>query len=239
VKVYEDFIKIQPSPLVYIHYQRFARRAQGVDAARNVFKRARSDPSRTYHIYVAHALLEFHANKEPIVARKIFELGMKDKDFSLEADYIIAYIDFLVHTSDDNNMRVLFERSLDALKEKPPSVSRPIWDYFLDFEYRMAKGGGDLSAVEKIEKRRAEALSSYGELSGLAGISHRYEHIGLLPDSETDKTFYEREVPRSFRSFIESGSSASNRYRSPGPTSIQRIPAFLQVTSAFWYYEIV
>ena len=33
-----------PSPLVYIHYMRFARRCEGVAEARQIFKRARKDP---------------------------------------------------------------------------------------------------------------------------------------------------------------------------------------------------
>ena len=42
---------------------KFARRAEGVPSARNVFKKAREDGKSTYHVYVAGALMEYYTSK--------------------------------------------------------------------------------------------------------------------------------------------------------------------------------
>jgi len=42
---------------------RFARRAEGIKAARAVFKMAREDTRTTYHLYVAAALMEYYCSK--------------------------------------------------------------------------------------------------------------------------------------------------------------------------------
>mmetsp|Transcript_6010 Transcript_6010/g.25447 ORF Transcript_6010/g.25447 Transcript_6010/m.25447 type:complete len:149 (+) Transcript_6010:2114-2560(+) len=73
---FENLIQKSPSPLVYIEYMRFCRRAEGVAAARKVFARARKDQhSCTYQVFVAAARLEYHVNKLPKIARNIYELG--------------------------------------------------------------------------------------------------------------------------------------------------------------------
>lgn len=47
----------------YIQYMRFARRAEGIKAARAVFKLAREDTRTTYQLYVAAALMEYYSSK--------------------------------------------------------------------------------------------------------------------------------------------------------------------------------
>jgi len=42
---------------------RFARRAEGIKAARAVFKMAREDTRTTYQLYVAAALMEYYSSK--------------------------------------------------------------------------------------------------------------------------------------------------------------------------------
>lgn len=46
------------------------------------------------------------------ISCKIFELGLKR--FLHEAPFILAYIDFLGHLNEENNIRVLFERVLSS-----------------------------------------------------------------------------------------------------------------------------
>ena len=46
-------------------------------AARNVFRKAREDPRTGNQVYVAAAMMEFHCSKDPNIAFKIFELGLK------------------------------------------------------------------------------------------------------------------------------------------------------------------
>lgn len=47
----------------YIQYMRFARRAEGIKAARAVFKLAREDQRTKYQLYVAAALMEYYCSK--------------------------------------------------------------------------------------------------------------------------------------------------------------------------------
>ena len=78
--IYERLAKDWPSPLVFIQFQRFARRAEGVGAARNIFRRARiaHEHSRSNvpheggaysYVFVAAALQEYFCNKEAEASR--------------------------------------------------------------------------------------------------------------------------------------------------------------------------
>ena len=53
---------LQPT-LVYVQYMKFARRAQGIQEARAVFKLAREDGRTQYPAYVAAALTEYYCSK--------------------------------------------------------------------------------------------------------------------------------------------------------------------------------
>ena len=46
-------------------------------------------------------MLEYHANKDPAVAIRIFELGFKL--FSEDADYVVRYLQFLLSINDDTS----------------------------------------------------------------------------------------------------------------------------------------
>jgi cleavage stimulation factor subunit 3 len=59
--------------------------------------------------------LELKANKDPAVARNIFELGLKK--FEAEPSYIVRYATFLEEQNDDNALRVLFERALAVVPD--------------------------------------------------------------------------------------------------------------------------
>jgi hypothetical protein len=54
--------------------------------------------------------MEYHINKQFEVARKIFELGLRK--FSDQIDFILQYIDFMMHTNDDNSSFSHFSHSL-------------------------------------------------------------------------------------------------------------------------------
>ena len=45
--------------------------------------------------------MEYYNSKEPIVAGKIFELGLKS--FGDDADFVEQYLDFLIQLNDDNS----------------------------------------------------------------------------------------------------------------------------------------
>lgn len=63
--------------LVWIVYMRLTRRSQSIRAARLLFSRARKSSLITSHVFIASALMEYYVNKDPVVAGKIFEVGLK------------------------------------------------------------------------------------------------------------------------------------------------------------------
>lgn len=74
---------------------KFARRAEGIKSTREVFKKAREDVRTQFHVYVGAALMEYYCTKNKDIAFRIFELGLKK--FPDNADYIMAYVDYLSH----------------------------------------------------------------------------------------------------------------------------------------------
>jgi len=87
--------------VVWVMYMRFARRAEGIKAARGVFGKARKSPYPTWHVFEASAMMEYHANKDSAVAIRIFELGFKL--FSEDVDYVVRYSNFLLSINDDTS----------------------------------------------------------------------------------------------------------------------------------------
>ncbi|CAM6045157.1 unnamed protein product [Sphagnum compactum] len=183
--VYETLISNDSTAnaLAYIQLMRFVRRTEGVDAARKVFFEARKAPACTYHVYVASANLELCIDKDPKVARNIFELGLKK--YIHEPAYVLEYVDFLCRMNDDRNVRVLFERALSVL---PPEESAEVWNRFLAFEQMY----GDLVSMLKVEQRRKETLSQTGEDGSTLGegslqqLIARYRFLDLWPCSTFD-----------------------------------------------------
>ncbi|XP_065168687.1 protein suppressor of forked isoform X1 [Atheta coriaria] len=172
---YLDIADIDPS-LAYVQYMKFARRAEGIKSARNVFKRAREDSRSQYHIFVSAALMEYYCSKDKNIAFRIFELGLKK--FADNPEYIACYIDYLSHLNEDNNTRVLFERVLSS-GSLEPEKSVDIWNKFLEFESNI----GDLQSIVKVEKRRSEVLSKIKEFEGkeTAQLVDRYKFLDLYP----------------------------------------------------------
>lgn len=57
--------------------------------------------------------MEYHWNKEPSVATKVFDLGLKT--FSEDVEYVLNYLDFLISLNDDSSkstQRYCFETLL-------------------------------------------------------------------------------------------------------------------------------
>ncbi|XP_063217787.1 protein suppressor of forked [Bacillus rossius redtenbacheri] len=175
-----DIPDIDPT-LAYVQYMKFARRAEGIKAARTVFKRAREDVRSKYHVFVAAALMEYYCSKDKNIAFRIFELGLKK--FSDNPDYILCYIDYLSHLNEDNNTRVLFERVLSS-GNLEPEKSVEIWNRFLEFESNI----GDLASIVKVEKRRSTVLQQIKEFEGkeTAQLVDRYKFLDLYPCSATE-----------------------------------------------------
>ncbi|ORY33805.1 hypothetical protein BCR39DRAFT_519303 [Naematelia encephala] len=153
--------------VVWIMYMRFARRAEGIKAARGIFGKARKSAHVTWHVFEASAMMEYHSNKDASVAIRIFELGWKL--FAEEVEYVVRYLQFLLSINDDTNARALFERS--ALKI-PADKARPLWDAWARYEYLY----GDLSAVQKLETRFSEVFPNDSPLKRFA---QRFTYNGI------------------------------------------------------------
>ena len=81
--------------LTYVQFMRFARRSEGIKAARQVFRQAREDTRCSYHIFIAAANMEYFCTKDSAIAFKIFELGLKK--YGNNPDFVIKYVDFMSH----------------------------------------------------------------------------------------------------------------------------------------------
>ncbi|CAJ0635957.1 15600_t:CDS:10 [Entrophospora sp. SA101] len=126
---------------------RFERRIGGMKAARTMFSKARKSPYCTHHVFIASAMMEYHCNKDLVVAGKIFELGLKT--FINDPDYVVQYLDFLISLNDDNNALALFERALLSI---PSDKAKILWKKFSDYENNY----GDLASIYKINERQAK-----------------------------------------------------------------------------------
>ncbi|VDD75299.1 unnamed protein product [Mesocestoides corti] len=181
--IYKKLISLEgiDPTLPYIQYMRFTRRCEGILSARVVFKMARDDPRVGYQVYVSAALMEYYCSKDTNVGHKIFELGMKR--FAGNPDFVLCYVDYMSHLNEDNNTRVLFERALGS-EQIPTDRARSIWARFLQFELQV----GDLSSVQKIEKRRLKTLENVKEFQGreTALLIDRYRFLDLFPCSESE-----------------------------------------------------
>ena len=113
-KIFERCLKkVTENPtLAYIHYMLFIRRAEGINAAREIFKRARSDPRITQEIYTASALMEYFTTKDKGVALRIFELVFKKHPINLS--FVRTYLDFMMLQNEQLNAKILVEKALNA-----------------------------------------------------------------------------------------------------------------------------
>lgn len=175
--------KSQNNVLVWIQYMNFCRRVIGIQASRKVFFKARKIPSISYHIYVAAAQLEYYINKDPVVARNIFELGYHQ--FERNLSFLQHYIQFLFHRNEDSHMRVLFEKILTNL---PNHQAFEIWNQFLNFENIC----GNLEPAYKVQTRRSKAYTGL-DPSGILGAVHRYRFLDLWPCSNNELLSFSNE----------------------------------------------
>jgi hypothetical protein len=132
--------------LIWIQYMRFARRTEGITSARQIFSRARKMPYCTWHLFVAAGWIEYFVAKEPVIAFKIFELGMKK--YASEILFIKEYLKILLWHMDDANARALFERALQAIPD--PDQQKPLWDMMMQYE----KDFGFHLGLQQLSERR-------------------------------------------------------------------------------------
>nr|CAD2151073.1 unnamed protein product [Meloidogyne enterolobii] len=142
--------------------------------ARLVFKRAREDKRNNFHVYVAAAYMEYYCSKEPEIAKRIFDLGLRK--FSKDPEYALAYVDFLSNLNEETNTRVVFERLLNSENALAPENSGEIWDKYLDFESQV----GDLTSILNVDQRR-RATNPHSEEHNSLWLIDRYKFLNLTP----------------------------------------------------------
>jgi len=203
--LYEKLLTRRTDSIVYIQYQKFLRRIDEAKLARNIFLKAKKEESCTYHVFVAFALDEYYDktsgyddNYRKGVAKKVFDFGL-EKHIS-EPAFISEYMRFLEQLGDKNDMRVVFEKVL-AKGAIPREKATEIWNQFYQFEI----ANGDLSAVEKIEKRREEFEESKPVVKK---IVTRFKFMDLWPVSTEEMEGYDMKRAVDFANFGATPSAA-------------------------------
>jgi len=187
-EVYSKLEKKHPCPLLFIQFQHFERRVDGIAAARAVFRRARQSAACDSTVFATAANIEFHNNKDPRVARNVFELGLKR--FPRDVGFIVQYMRFLEHLNEDTDLITLYERVLAQLD---PRDAFPIWERYREFAARFVSDGGSIKSLASIEKRMEEVYPEHkATMTGFAGIAHRYAYLGQFPSLQADLAFFER-----------------------------------------------
>ncbi|KZT23187.1 Suf-domain-containing protein [Neolentinus lepideus HHB14362 ss-1] len=152
--------------LVYIMYIRFARRAENEKSARSIFARARKDRWTSWEVYEAHALMEYHCQKETLATSRIFEAGLKM--FGNEVEFVLRYLAFLISINDENNARALFERVIGTF---PPDKARPLWERWARYVYQYQ----NLETALNLEKRISEVYPTDPPIKRFA---QRHTYLG-------------------------------------------------------------
>ncbi len=161
--------------LAWIHYMRFARRVDGVMAARKLFMRARKWKDLQWQAYVASARFEWMNERKDSIPRNILELGLKS--YIDVPAFVVEYAKFLIGIGDVTNTRSLFERALTATK---PESSLDLWDAYIEFESEF----GSLATVIFLESRRKDALQSSVGLNTLDCLHTsllKHKVLGMYP----------------------------------------------------------
>ncbi len=161
--------------LSYIQYMQFCRRSEGIASARAIFTRARKLTHCTYQLYIAAAKMEYHCKKDPVVAGKIFELGMSR--FGSDPSYVLEYLHHLIQLNDDTNTRALFERVLQSLGT-PEALE--IWKLYLDYEFHY----GDAGSINALVKRFKLAYPDHPITKDISLVSRRFAYGELGPTEE-------------------------------------------------------
>ncbi|KAL4431075.1 hypothetical protein ABPG75_006331 [Micractinium tetrahymenae] len=196
----------EPGTLAWIQYMRFARRTEGIMAARKLFMRARKWAGMRWEAYAASALMEWRHEAKDTIPRNIFELGLKSH--LAEPGLVLAYAQFLLGLGDVPNTRALFERALTAT---PADAAGPLWDAYVQLEY----DAGSLAVAAAVEQRRAAAAAAAREAAAAAAAGAaldgkpaapaapaqhealrlallKYRVLGLWPGSAVQRLHFER-----------------------------------------------
>jgi hypothetical protein len=144
----------------------------------------------TWHLYAAHATIEHRLGKNPQVAARIYELGLrKHRTFISTPPYVLHYASLLLELNDEENLRSLLMRAVAACEEEETNtnsgdadaaatarrreVQRPLWDMMLKFESILSSrvnNSNIATDVAAIEVRRRRALYGAGNEDVVKGV---------------------------------------------------------------------
>ena len=154
------FATDEDAALVYLTWFRFAGRAQSVDDARAVVKRAKKSPIPCpWQVYAGAALMEWgwrglenETDTEKLCCR-YFDLGLKHCPGVI--NLILSYANFLEQRGNDRNVRALFEREIANGKGMKGSLHlKTLWDAYIRFEMTRSS----MTVIRALETRRKESL---------------------------------------------------------------------------------
>lgn len=152
--------------LAYIQYMNYCRRSEGIAAARAVFTRARKCSQVTFHLFLAAAQMEYHFKKDPVVAGRIYELGMSR--FPRSAEYVASYLRHLLLINDEQNARALFERAVSSLPSDEGLLE--IWKCYLDHAFCYE----DAVSIRELKRRFQEAFPEHTVSKDITMFCRRY-----------------------------------------------------------------
>ena len=189
---------------------RFARRSNGMMAARKLFLRARKWPLLRWEAFAASAALEWSVEAKDQIPRNIYELGLKT--FLGEPQYVLHYAAFLQGLGDTGNTRSLFER---ALPVTPVEAAGPLYDAYI----RLEAASGSLAAYTAVEQRRKEALgaAATGAVAAAHFASLKFDCFGLSVGLENATGGGGGNSRESDLDLAGAGASMAERRRQPPP----------------------
>lgn len=114
----------------------------------------------TWHLFAAHAEMEHRLNREPEIAARVYELGLrKHATFLTVTPYVQRYAQLLLELNDILNLRALLTRAVAACEAgNKQSALASLWDTRLHFESVSGADPASIGSLQRIEQRRHEVL---------------------------------------------------------------------------------
>uniref|UniRef100_A0A7S1I663 Suppressor of forked domain-containing protein n=1 Tax=Eutreptiella gymnastica TaxID=73025 RepID=A0A7S1I663_9EUGL len=162
------------STLLLIHYLHFTHKVKGLEAARQLFVQVKG--YACWQFFTAMGQLEWKSNKQPVVARNIFEAGMQQHSGNLK--FVMTYMEFLEAQNDENNLRLLFEKII-AQHDCPE-----VWAKYLQYNYRYTGA----ERFKEVEQRAADSCQQMRGTVPLRCLVNRYKFLDLSPITNQELT---------------------------------------------------
>jgi hypothetical protein len=115
----------------------------------------------TWHLFASHAGIEHRINRQPDIAARVYELGLrKHASFLTKPAYVQRYAQLLAELGDMLNLRSLLTKAVAACeKQGNKEVLGALWDISLHYESVMtASDSAGMDRIQQIECQRRAAL---------------------------------------------------------------------------------